>query len=310
MISLIITLIIFLLRPFIVFISAFNSELTIKERIFISFVSPRGVVAAALAAFAGEKLGGDNGTIVVAMVFSVIVITVILQFAYAKLLARLLGVESMKALISGEGPLAKKIADQLSTNGYTVIVILPEENKEYFPQNSEKIQTIIGSAIDEKFIQSIDLRDVEIVAGISSNDENNLFFIQIVKASKPDIQGYAIVNKLDSSKAFESAGIKAVKNVDASAGALIELMGNPTLHTAISGGENRLVLEVTVGSGVSGRKVKDLSLPNGVLAILIYRENDEIIPRGDTTLQKGDRLLIFGRSTNVNVARDMLLQLN
>ena len=54
----------------------------------------------------------------------------------------------------------------------------------------------------------------------------------------------------------------------------------------------------------------DLSLPNGVLAILIYRENDEIIPRGETTLQKGDRLLIFGRSTNVNVARDMLLQLN
>ena len=234
----------------------------------------------------------------------------VLQFAYAKLLARLLGVESMKALISGSGPLAKKIADQLSTNGYTVIVILPERDQEYFPQDSEKIQSIIGSSIDEKFIQSIDLRDVEMVAGISNNDENNLFFIQIVKAIKPNVQGYAIVNKLDSSKAFESAGIKAVKNVDASAGALIELMGNPTLHTAISGGENRLVLELTVGSGVSGRKVKDLALPNGVLAILIYRDNDEIIPRGDTSLQKGDRLLIFGRSTSVNVARDMLLQLN
>ena len=305
-----IMLIIFILRPFVVFISSFGSELTIRERIFISFVSPRGVVAAALAAFAGEKLGGENGTLVVAMVFSVIVITVVLQFAYAKLLARLLGVESMKALISGQGPLAKKIADQLSTNGYTVIVILPELDTEYFPQDSEKIQTIIGSAVDEKFIQSINLRDVEIVAGISNNDENNLFFIQIVKAAQPNVPGYAIINKLDSSKAFESAGIKAVKNVDASAGALIELMGNPTLHTAISGSENRLVLEVTVGAGVSGRKVMDLSLPNGVLAILIYRENDEIIPRGETTLQKGDRLLIFGRSTNVNVARDMLLQLN
>ena len=111
-------------------------------------------------------------------------------------------------------------------------------------------------------------------------------------------------------RTVSSGDVIQLKNVDASAGALIELMGNPTLHTAISGSENRLVLEVTVGTGVSGRKVMDLSLPNGVLAILIYRENDEIIPRGETTLQKGDRLLIFGRSTNVNVARDMLLQLN
>mgnify|MGYP003387148149 CR=1 FL=1 len=305
-----IALIIFLIRPIVVFISTYSSSLSIKEKLFISFVSPRGVVAAALAAFAGEKLGGNDGTIVVALVFLVIAITVVLQFAYASLLARLLGVESMKALISGQGPIAKKIADQLSSNGYVVSVILSNEDKDYFPNDTEKIKTIIGSSTDEKLIQSINLRDMEIVAGITNNDESNLLFIQLVKSIKSDVQGYALVNQLDSIKAFESSGIKAVRNVDAAAGALLELMGNPTLHTAVSGGENRLVLEVQIGSGMDGKKVKDLSLPSGTLVILIYRKDDEVVPRGDTVLQNGDRLLLFGRSSNVNLARDMLLQLN
>jgi Trk K+ transport system NAD-binding subunit len=305
-----IALIIFLIRPIVVFISTYSSSLSIKEKLFISFVSPRGVVAAALAAFAGEKLGGNDGTIVVALVFLVIAITVVLQFAYASLLARLLGVESMKALISGQGPIAKKIADQLSSNGYVVSVILLNEDKDYFLHDTEKIKTIIGSATDEKLIKSINLRDVEIVAGITNNDESNLFFIQLVKSIKSDVQGYALVNQLDSIKAFESSGIKAIRNVDAAASALLELMGNPTLHTAVSGGENRLVLEVQIGSGMNGKKVKDLSLPSGTLVILIYRKDDEVVPRGDTVLQNGDRLLLFGRASNVNLARDMLLQLN
>ncbi|MDG1990173.1 MAG: cation:proton antiporter [Dehalococcoidia bacterium] len=305
-----IALIIFLIRPVVVFISTYSSSLSIREKLFISFVSPRGVVAAALAAFAGEKLGGDDGTIVVALVFLVIVITVVLQFAYASLLARLLGVESMKALISGQGPIAKKISDQLSSNGYVVSVILSNEDKDYFPHDTEKVKTIIGSPTDEKLIQSINLRDMEIVAGITNNDESNLLFIQLVKSIKSDIQSYALVNHLDSIKAFESSGIKAIRNVDATAGALLELMGNPTLHTAVSGGENRLVLEVQIGSVMNGKKVKDLSLPSGTLVILIYRKDDEVVPRGDTVLQNGDRLLLFGRSSNVNLARDMLLQLN
>ena len=60
----------------------------------------------------------------------------------------------------------------------------------------------------------------------------------------------------------------------------------------------------------AGQKIKDLSLPIGTLVILIYRKDDEVVPRGDTVLQNGDRLLLFGRSSNVNLARDMLLQLN
>ena len=307
----VIGVIVLLIRPLDVLISSYQSSLSIKEKAYISLVSPRGVVAAALAAFAGEKISSDDGAIVVALVFLIIVITVVSQFSYAGLLSRLLGVESMKALISGNGEISKRIADDLSSNGYQVLVILSNEEDGYFDNSDEKIKIYKGSAADEKFIHSLNLREVNIVAGVSDSDENNLLFIQIVKTIKPDVKSYALVNTLDSITAFESLGIKAIKKADAAASSLLELMGNPSIHNVIGGeGEPRLVLEVEVARGIKGKKVKSLSLPNGVLVILIQRKDEEVVPRGETVLQNGDKLLLFGRSTNVNLARDMLLQFN
>ena len=53
-------LIIFLVRPLSVFISTMQSNLTTKEKLFISWMGPRGIVAAGIASLFGLKLAGNG----------------------------------------------------------------------------------------------------------------------------------------------------------------------------------------------------------------------------------------------------------
>ncbi len=57
----------------------------------------------------------------------------------------------------------------------------------------------------------------------------------------------------------------------------------------------RFILEfnVHVGSIMDGRPLKELSLPESSLIVAINRKDRELIPRGDTKLRGGDKLLIL-----------------
>ncbi len=111
-------------RPLAVWLSARNSDLTRRERLYVGLVGPRGVVAAALAAFAGGQLGdAEGGPELTALVFLTILLTIGIQSSYAGLLARVLRVEAMRAMVAGGGTVGRRVATQLAAGGHAVLVI-------------------------------------------------------------------------------------------------------------------------------------------------------------------------------------------
>jgi Trk K+ transport system NAD-binding subunit len=48
-------------------------------------------------------------------------------------------------------------------------------------------------------------------------------------------------------------------------------------------------------------------LPHDVLVILVRRAGTDLVPRGNTTLERGDRLLLFGTFDAVTEARQDLV---
>jgi potassium/hydrogen antiporter len=65
-------------------------------------------------------------------------------------------------------------------------------------------------------------------------------------------------------------------------------------------------IEVVPGSGVVGKKIVDLRLPNGALVVLIGSVDRFIIPSGGTTLQAGDRLIILADRDSLEQVRAIL----
>jgi trk system potassium uptake protein TrkA len=58
-----------------------------------------------------------------------------------------------------------------------------------------------------------------------------------------------------------------------------------------------------VASRIAGRRVFELGLPPDVLFVLIVRDGDVIVPRGETTVQPGDRLMVLADLEDLAVVR-------
>jgi trk system potassium uptake protein TrkA len=58
-------------------------------------------------------------------------------------------------------------------------------------------------------------------------------------------------------------------------------------------GAEVLEVEAMETSQVVGKSILDLELPQGVLFGALVRDDDVIIPRGETVIQKDDRVILF-----------------
>jgi CPA1 family monovalent cation:H+ antiporter len=118
----------FLSRPLSVQLCALGSKLSMAERHLLSWIAPRGIVAAAISALFAlklETLGYPNADQLVPLTFMVIIGTVLLQSATAGPIATRLGVrepESRGFLIVGANPLAQAIATALKENDFRVLL--------------------------------------------------------------------------------------------------------------------------------------------------------------------------------------------
>lgn len=119
---------IFVARPLAVFLAGVGTELSWQEKSFLSWIAPRGIVAAAVSSLFAYRLqenGMEEAELLVPLVFLVIVVTVALQSVSASPLARLLGVrepDSRGFLLLGANPVARDIAKAFKESGVQVIL--------------------------------------------------------------------------------------------------------------------------------------------------------------------------------------------
>ena len=296
-----------IVRPLAVALCSLRSDLRLRERLYIAAIAPRGVVAVALAAFAGEALGEELfGPQLTALVFLTVALTVAVQSSYAAPLARLLEVRSMRALIAGAGKVSRRIGQQLHAGGFDVVLIDPSEDA-VARAREDGLDAEVGDASNVTLLRKLGGGDASLAVGASNSDETNLLFCQYVRAENPEVTTFARVEQSDAVEAFRRSGIATIGADEAVADALMAVIGQPVLQEALApGGEDRLTVEFVVGSGLDGRRIRDLQLPQRVLVLLVRRASEDVVPHGETVLQRGNRLLLFGGAEAVADARQRL----
>ena len=109
-------------------ICSLGSDLGWRERLYLGWIFPRGIVAAAVSALFAlrlERSGLAGAEQLVPMVFTVIVGTVVIQSLSGGMVARWLGVatpESNGVLVVGANPVALAFAEALADAGHQVVV--------------------------------------------------------------------------------------------------------------------------------------------------------------------------------------------
>ncbi len=149
-------------RPLSVFISSIGSDLTINEKLMISWIGPRGIVAAAVSALFAIKLeseGFPDASLLVPLTFLIIIGTVVTQSATAKYIAKFLGVREPPPtglLIIGAGNVARAIGKALQQHDFKVVLTDSSwENTSL--ARMEGLETYYGNPISEHADRNLNL---------------------------------------------------------------------------------------------------------------------------------------------------------
>lgn len=173
---------VFIIRPLAVFLSTAKSSLKTNEKLFISWVGPRGIVAAGIASLFGSKLikqGIDGAELITPLVFMVVLGTVLLNATTARFFAKVVGVFLTKSdgiLIVGASKFSRLIAQYLILQGRHVVLI--DSNSSNI-ENAQRMNLEAFSAdiYTETISNNIELNDIGYLLSFTGNTDVNKYAI-------------------------------------------------------------------------------------------------------------------------------------
>lgn len=201
--ALAVAVVMFVVRPVGAFACTQGSSLSWRERVLIAWISPRGVVAAAIAslfAFHLRETGAESGERLRALVFATIAATVVWCSLTGPLVAKLLGLRRPTGdgwIVLGGSTLALKLAQLLDREDARSIVV---EINPHGVKAAEKLglRALQGNGLDPNLLARAGI-DARIgVIGATSNPEANLLFVQRADSVVSGVRGVAAVrDRLD-----------------------------------------------------------------------------------------------------------------
>ncbi|MCB9209147.1 MAG: sodium:proton antiporter [Ignavibacteriales bacterium] len=183
---------ILLIRPTAIFLSSIGSNLNWKEKIYLSWMAPRGIVAAAVTSvFSLELLehGYEEARILVPIIFLVIIITILIYGLSAIPLAKILKLSDSNPqgiLIAGINKLSLEIYNALSK--HKIKVLLVDNNWEKVTNARQSgYNTCFGSVVAEKTHETMDLSGIGKFLALTPNKGINslasIYFSKIFDSS-------------------------------------------------------------------------------------------------------------------------------
>lgn len=175
---LLLAVMILVIRPLNIFICAAGSKLGLNEKLYLSWIAPRGVVAASvtsLFAFRLQSLGYEGANALIPLVFLIIVGTVTLNSLTARLLAERLGVaepDPQGFLILGAHSFARQIGEFLQREDFNVL--LADTNwTNVAMARVEGLNAYYGSLLSAQSNDDLRLSGIGKLLALTSNDEAN-----------------------------------------------------------------------------------------------------------------------------------------
>lgn len=178
--------VVFVIRPIGVFLSTAGSQLRFNERLFISWVGPRGIVAAGIASLFGSKLlkqGVEGAEYITPLVFMIVLGTVLLNATTARPFAKLIGVflkRSEGILIVGASQFSRLIGRYLEDNGRHVVLVDSNQTNIKLAQELE-LEAINVDIYSETLNDNIELNDVGFLMALTGSADINKYAINKFK---------------------------------------------------------------------------------------------------------------------------------
>jgi NhaP-type Na+/H+ or K+/H+ antiporter len=313
------------IRPLLVFVSAVGDRFTTNEKLFVSFVGPRGIIPASVATlFAVElnaaaeevtgaqaELLGTQADILLGTVFLVIFATALFEGGLARYIAEKLDVIPMRVIIVGGGQVGRALAARLEDRGENVVIIEQDEESVERARN-EGYAVEIGDGTDTDMLRSAGADNAKTVVAATGDDDANLLVSQLASSKFGVDRVIARANNPDNVEAFEDLGVRTISSAMATAWAIDNQIERPAIaHWMTDIGRSGDVQEVEVKNpDLIGKPISEIGpmLPEACLVALVSGEGHEHaeVPTADYVLAAGDMVTLLGRRESVRDGMKMV----
>jgi len=173
-----VAILILLVRPLAVWVSTLGTSLTWREKAFLAWMAPRGIVAAAVVSVFAIRLaqsGVVGSDILVPLTFEVIIGTVAVYGLTAPFVARRLKVAQPNPqgiLFAGAAPWIQEIADVVKAEGFEVVLVDTNWHNISIARK-RGLRAHYANILSENLITDVNLDGIGKLAACTPNDEVN-----------------------------------------------------------------------------------------------------------------------------------------
>ncbi|PHS25985.1 MAG: sodium:proton exchanger [Robiginitomaculum sp.] len=168
----------FVVRPLVVWISTFGTDLNWRETLLVGWIAPRGIVAVAVAGYFSAELvarGRADAAVLTPLIFAIVFATVLAHGFSIAPLARKLGLSHAGPeglLLVGANPWSIALAKILGELG-TPVVLADLSWQNLRPARLEGIKVFRGEVLSENAEEKLDHTQIDWLLSTSSNEAYN-----------------------------------------------------------------------------------------------------------------------------------------
>src|ERR671928_984608 len=219
----------------------------------------------------------------------------------------------MYVLIAGGGKAGANVMRTLLRNGHEATII--EQDRERYERLESEFehQAMNGDATELHVLERAGIkRPPDLVLALTGDDEDNMVICQIAKEKYGVPKVIARVNDPRNQAHFDLLGISPTICATSSIMALVEpeVPEHDLIHLLELRKENLEIVEVQIDrdSPSAGKRVEQLSLPDGSRLISVMRNGVAEIAVGQTQLEPGDQVLAILQPGKEDELRRVLLK--
>jgi len=200
----------------------------------------------------------------------------------------------VRVVIIGAGKIGRHLAGELADAGHLVTVA--EIDGEVARQLAESVDALVleGDGTSMSILKDAEVSRADWLLAVTGQDEVNLTACELAETMGAD-RVLARLNDPRNRSTFDALGIPVVAVTDLISQLISREIDFFHLERIALLARGRIsLIEVEVGPDIPARKVVDLGLPAQTVIVAVTREKDGgevLVPRGDTVIEPGDRVL-------------------
>ena len=170
--------IILVVRPATVLLATVGTDMNWRERVLVSWIGPRGIVAAAVGGVFGAPMvsaGYQDGELLQPLIFAIVFATVVLHgFSIGWLARRLrLATDPHGVLIVGASPWSTELARALTNELNLPVLLVDSSWHRLRAARLAGVRVLYGEVLSEEIEQSLELNEIACLLAATSNDAYN-----------------------------------------------------------------------------------------------------------------------------------------